>query len=213
MEANEFLLNRLGETQRRIIRLLRSEDRTVRELADHLDLTRNAVRVQLSKLEAAGIAEITGRRPTRRKPEHVYGLTQKAEQLFPKSYDAVFNTVLSILREADWVNVDPILQEAGRRLAQAHKPSELEPEASVRVGRAREVLEEIGGLPEVVEENGTYRLEGTSCPLAATVRAHGVAACDLARALIEELTELPVERRCDVDGDCPQCEFVVGADE
>jgi hypothetical protein len=29
--------------------------------------------------------------------------------------------------------------------------------------------------------------------------------------MIEELTELPVERRCDADGECPQCEFVVDA--
>jgi predicted ArsR family transcriptional regulator len=212
MEANEFLLNQLGQTQRRIVRLLRSEDRTVRELADHLELTRNAVRVQLSKLEAAGIAEVTGRRPTRRKPEHVYGLTRKAEQLFPKSYDALFNTVLSILREAEWVNVTPVLREAGQRLAQAHKPRELEPEAAARVGRAQRILEEMGGLPEVLEEEDAYRLEGTSCPLASSVRAHGETACDLARALIEELTELPVERRCDADGECPQCTFVISTE-
>lgn len=212
MEANEFLLNRLGRTQRRIVRLLRSEDRTVRELADHLELTRNAVRVQLSKLEAAGIGEVTGRRPTRRKPEHVYGLTRKAEQLFPKSYDALFNTVLSILREAEWVNVEPVLQEAGRRLAQVHKPSKLESEAAARVERARQVLKEMGGLPEVLEDGEVYRLEGTSCPLAASVRAHGETTCDLARALIEELTELPVERRCEADGECPQCAFVIGTE-
>lgn len=212
MEAGNFLLNQLGSTRRRIVRLLRSQDQTVRELANQLDLTRNAIRVQLSKLEADDLVEVTGRRPTRRKPEHVYGLTQKAEGFFPKSYDALFNALLSVLREAEWVNVDHALQEVGRRLAQSHKPATLEPDPAVRVDRARRVLEEMGGLPHVTDGEGTYRLEGTSCPLAASVRAHGESACDLARALIEELTELPVERRCDADGECPQCEFVVGAE-
>ncbi|MFB6248889.1 MAG: helix-turn-helix transcriptional regulator [Salinibacter sp.] len=209
MEASEFLLSRLGGTQREIVRRLRSEDRTVRELANHLDLTRNAVRAQLSKLKSEGIVEVAGRRPTRRKPEHVYGLTRKAELLFPKSYETLFNTVLSVLTDAEWVNAEPILAEVARRLAQSHKPVELESDTEGRVDRARRVLEELGGLPDVVETDGTYRLEGSSCPFAASVRAHGKTACDLARTLIEELTERPVERRCDADGECPQCKFVI----
>jgi predicted ArsR family transcriptional regulator len=210
MEADDFLLKHLGDTRRRIVRLLRSQDRTVRELAKELDLTRNAVRAQLSKLKSSQLVEITDRRPTRRKPEDVYGLTRKAEQLFPKSYDTLFNAVLSVLREAEWVNAEQILADVGSRLAQSHKPGELEADPAVRVNRARDVLEEMGGLPTVIEDDNSYRLEGTSCPIAASVRVHGEAACDLARALIEELTELPVERQCDADGECPQCKFVIG---
>lgn len=212
MDTNDFLLNQLGGTQRRIVLLLRSGERTVRELADHLDLTRNAVRAQLSKMESAGLVEVTGRRPTRRKPEHVYGLTQKAEELFPKSYDTILNTLLSVLREAEWVNVRPVLREAGRRLAQSYKPDTLEPEVGVRVDRARQVLEKMGGLPEMIEDDEhRYRLVGSSCPLASSVRAHGETACDLACALIEELTDLSVERHCNADEECPQCKFVIDA--
>lgn len=211
MGADDFLLTHLGETRRRIVRLLRPKDRTVRELADELDLTRNAVRAQLSKLKAHQIVEITDRRPTRRKPEDVYGLTRQAERLFPKSYDTLFNVALSVLKEADWVNTDQILKSVGQRLARSHKPNELEPDPAARVERAQNVLEDLGGLPSVSDRGGSYRLEGTSCPIAASVREHGEAACDVARALLEELTELPVERRCDAGGECPQCEFVIDA--
>jgi predicted ArsR family transcriptional regulator len=210
MSEDNILLAHLGDTRRRIVLLLRSQERTVRELADELGLTRNAVRAQLSKLKSNRLVEITDRRPTRRKPEDVYGLTRKAEQLFPKSYDSLFNAVLSVLIETEWVNAEQILQDVGARVAQAHKPSELESDPAVRVARARDVLEEIGGLPTVVEDDTSYRLEGASCPIAASVRVHGEAACDLARALIEELTELPVERQCDADGECPECKFVIG---
>lgn len=211
MDKSQFLQALLGGTRREIVQLLRPEDRTVRELADHLGLTRNAVRAQLSNLESDGIVEVTGRRPTERKPEHVYGLTRQAEELFPKPYDTLLNTLLSVLQETEWVNADPILQETGRRLGQMQKPDVMVSEASVRVSHARDVLEEMGGLPRVHEEEGRYRLKGSSCPLSASVRSHGEVACDLARAMIEELTELPVERRCDAEGECPQCEFVVDA--
>jgi predicted ArsR family transcriptional regulator len=190
MDEPPLLQALLGGTRRQIVQLLRPEDRTVRELADHLGLTRNAVRAQLSNLKSDGIVEVTGRRPTERKPEHVYGLTRKAEDLFPKPYDTLLNTLLSVLQKT---------------------PDVLVSEASVRVGHARDVLEEMGGLPQVQEEGQQYRLEGSSCPLSASVRAHGEVACDLARAMIEELTELPVERCCDADGEYPQCEFVVDA--
>jgi len=212
MEADDFLLTHLGDTRRRIVRLLRLQDRTVRELANELDLTRNAIRAQLSKLKSNQLVEITDRRPTRRKPEDVYGLTQKAERLFPKSYDTLFNAVLSVLRGAAWVNTEQVLKDVAHHLAQSHKPSEPEPDPAVRINRARDVLEEMGGLPTVSKEGTSYRLEGTSCPIAASVRVHGEAACDLARALIAELTELPVERQCTADDTCPQCAFVVEAE-
>lgn len=210
MKEDDFLLRHLGDTRRRIVLLLRSQDRTVRELANELDLTRNAVRVQLSKLESSQIAEVTGRRPTRRKPEDVYGLTQKAERLFPKSYDTLFNVALAVLREAEWADTDQILKSVGQRLARPHKPKELEDDPASRVERAQSVLEKLGGLPNLSEKGDSYRLEGSTCPIASSVRAHGEVACDVASALLEELTELPVERRCDADETCPQCEFVIG---
>lgn len=208
METNSLLPQLLQGTRRRIILLLRSEDRTVRELAEALDLTRNAVRSQLSNLQRDGLAQVTGRRPTERKPEYVYGLTEQAEQLFPKSYDEVLSVLLSVLAE-ERDDVDDLLEDVGRRLARLHKPYELEPAPQDRLERAKSVLEDMGGLPIVESENGTDRLRGERCPLASLVEAHGPLACDLARALLEELTELPLERRCQVNADGPECVFVV----
>ncbi|MFB6229674.1 MAG: helix-turn-helix transcriptional regulator [Salinibacter sp.] len=211
METDALLQALLGGTRRRIVQLLRSEERTVRELADALDLTRNAIRAQLSNLKGEGIVEITGRRPTKRKPEHVYGLTAGAEALFPKSYDALVNAILAALGEAESIDFEAVVQKAARHLAAENKPYKLESSPGERVERARQVLEEMGGLPEITRNGDSYRIEGTRCPITAVVQAHGLRGCDLARALIEELTELPVERRCEVGGECPQCTFVVEA--
>jgi len=208
MDADGLLPQLLQGTRRRIVLLLRSGDRTVRELSEALDLTRNAIRSQLSKLQGDGLAEITGRRPTTRKPENVYGLTARAEQLFPKSYDEILNALLSILSD-EHDDLSGLLNKVGRRLARAHKPHALEDDARDRLERAKSVLEDMGGLPIIEETDHGYRLVGAQCPLAAVVEAHGARACDLAAALIEELTDLPVDRRCQVQGECPECAFVV----
>lgn len=210
MDPSSFLRRLLKGTRRNVVLLLRSQARTVRELSEALDLTRNAIRSQLSKLERDGLAEVVDRRPTERKPEHVYGLTDRAEQLFPKSYDAVLNALVSVLAEEKSPGeMNRILREVGRRLAWSYKPHQLDDAPAHRLERAREALEDMGGLPEVREDGDTYRLEGVSCPLASVVEAHGERTCDLARAFLEELTELPVERQCQIEGGCAHCRFVV----
>lgn len=208
MQTQNLLPQLLQGTRRRIVMLLRMQDRTVRELANSLDLTRNAIRSQLSKLQRDQLAEIVGRRPTDRKPENVYGLTPKAEQLFPKSYDEILNSLLSVLSE-EYDDLAPLLRKVARRLVQPHKPHELEVSARDRLERAKQVFEEMGGLPVIEEMNGTYRLKGASCPLASAVDVHGPVACNLACAILEELTELSVAQRCETTETCPECAFIV----
>lgn len=208
MASNHLLPQLLSGTRRRIVVLLRTQDRTVRELADALDLTRNAIRSQLSKLESDDLAEVVDRRPTERKPENVYGLTDKAEQLFPKAYDEILGTLLSVLSETS-ADLSGLLREVAARLARPHTPHRLEDTVRDRLERAKQVLEDMGGLPVIEESDDAYRLEGMSCPLAALVDEHGEIACDMACALIEELTDLPIEQRCQTTGACPQCAFVV----
>ncbi len=108
--------------------------------------------------------------------------------------------------------LSPLLDEVGRRLARLHKPHTLESATRDRLERATAVLEEMGGLPLLREADGIYRIEGASCPIASVVKTHGESACTLARALLEELTELPVEQQCQTNGDCPECAFVVDKD-
>jgi len=60
-------------------------------------LTKSTVRMRFSKLEESGLVEVAGRRPTRRKPEHVYDLTGEAEALFRTSYEPLLNTVVAVV--------------------------------------------------------------------------------------------------------------------
>src|SRR5438132_2469854 len=85
-----------SSTRGRIILLLRRESRSVNELAEALSLTDNAVRAQLVALERDGLVRQTGTRPGKRRPNVLYDLTAKAEQLFPKVYGLILRHLLDV---------------------------------------------------------------------------------------------------------------------
>src|SRR5882724_2203048 len=96
-------VTKLGErffdsTRGRIVSLLRAATRTVNELANELGLTDNAVRAHLLSLERDGLIRQSGIQRGTRKPHFAYELTEEAEQLFPKAYDALLNQLITVLK-------------------------------------------------------------------------------------------------------------------
>ena len=196
----------LTSTRGKIVILLRRAGRTVEELAQALDLTDNAVRAQLSALERDGMIQESGRRRSKSKPALVYTLTPAAEELFPKAYAPVLRRLLEELTERMQASeVEAVLRSTGRRLA-AQWPL-ARGELHARVEAAVSVLTALGGLAELERRDGSYLIQGYSCPLAALVLGHPEV-CHLAESLLTELTGLPVQKRCNV-GETAQCRFVV----
>ena len=98
MQRMDWNKRLLASTRGKILALLRSENRTVNELAAALLLTDNAVRGHLLSLERDGLVQQQGTRPGKRKPHATYGLSTEAERVFPKAYGTLlahFVTVLS----------------------------------------------------------------------------------------------------------------------
>ena len=190
-------------TRGRILTLLRREKRTVDDLAGELALTDNAVRAHLATLERDGFVRQRGERRGSGKPAFVYELAPEADYLFPKSYGQVLNELLQVLDERmSREELEIMLRSVGRRIASQWNSSE--GELRVRLEAAVEVLDELGGLAELEDENGAYIIRGYSCPLAAIVPGHPEA-CSLAEALVAELAGVPVRERCEQ----PCCRFIV----
>lgn len=201
-----------SSTRGRIVLLLRRHERTVSDLADALDLTPNAIRAQLTKLERDELVAKTGKRPGSRKPEIVYGLTEQAERLFPKAYDALLDQLLQVLADRD-AEVDALLREVGRRLAERFADRVSADQPDERVEQAGAVLEEMGGVPEMERRgNGEVVVRGKNCPFGAVV-PHHPAVCTMTEALLAHLTGRSVRQACEPDGDAPQCRFVFGEPE
>src|SRR3982750_1712347 len=91
LQRTEWNRRLLASTRGKILALLRTEDHTVRDLANQLKLTDNAVRAHLLTLERDGLVQQRGVRRGIRKPHLSYGLSPEAEHVFPKAYGMLCN--------------------------------------------------------------------------------------------------------------------------
>lgn len=196
----------LTSTRGRVVALLRRSAQTVNDLAGQLDLSGNAVRLHLSALERDGLVEQHGtRREWTGKPAVVYRTTAGAEALFPKPYSVVLGEVLTALEaRASEADLSRLMREIGVRLAVGNGTDA--PELRDRAEHAAAVLNELGGIVEVVEEEGgQVRLQGFGCPLGEVTAKHPLT-CKLAEALVTELVGARATECCE-RGERPRCAF------
>jgi predicted ArsR family transcriptional regulator len=195
-------------TRGRLVTLLRREGRAVDELAADLGLTNNGVRAHLATLERDGLVRQGGsvRRGSGGKPAYVYELTSEARGMFPRAYGPVLGGLLDVLVEHFGTEeLDTLLREAGARMADEGRV----PSGGIRerLEAAVGVLDDLGGLAEIEEREGTFAIRSYGCPLAAVVTEQP-RACDLVETLIAKLANAHVRERCE-RGENPRCRFEV----
>ncbi len=171
-----------------------------------MNLTDNAIRAHLATLERDGFVRQRGVRRGSGKPSYIYSLTPEADQLFPKAYVQVLNQLLEVLN-AHMVpaEVEKLMRIVGRRIAAqwSIQGSDLH----TRLELAVNVINELGGLGELEQRDGTYYIRGYSCPLAAAVPGHPQV-CHLIETLLTELVGVPVQEQCE-RGETSRCCFVI----
>ena len=193
-----------GDTKAKLLHLLRRSRQTITALADALRLTDNAVRTHIAALERDGIVEHVGtERDTGGKPARVYALTAEGEELFPKAYALVLAGLVEEITRMDGPeHATELLRAVGQRAASAATaPADLE----ARISSAAAALRRLGGDIDVQRTERGWRLQGYGCPLSAVTAKHPEV-CALAKALVEEITGLPVTECCE-RSDRPQCAF------
>ena len=179
----------------RILELLRRSPMTVDELAVELELTRTAVRAQLATLERDELVEQRGSRRGASKPSRVYGVTTQAELLFSRAYVPILTQLLHVLsRRLPAREFDAIMHEVGRGVMAGRAM----PRGAVRdrAVMASSLLNELGGLTEVEEEDGLYMIRSYGCPLAAATAEHPEA-CNAMESLLSEFVGAKVTKCCD----------------
>lgn len=196
----------LGETQLKLLILLRRSRRTITALSAELGLTDNAVRTHVAALGRDGIVEHVGtERDTGGKPARVYALTEAGEELFPKAYAMVLAGLVEEIKRLDGdERATAMLRAVGERTAWGRQRAG---DLKTRVEDAATVLQELGGDVEVVRTTDGWRLQGYACPLSA-VTANHAEVCALARGIVEQMTGESVVECCE-RGRRPRCAFSI----
>lgn len=93
---------RISEPRRRLLRELlghRGTGRTADELAETLEVSRNAVQQQLSALERDDLIQVLELRSTGGRPSRSYTLTEAGMELFPRHYAQMAEALLRHTQE------------------------------------------------------------------------------------------------------------------
>ena len=195
-------------TRGHLVTLLRRGGVTVEDLARTLGLTGNGVRAHLAVLERDGLVRRGGvlrRESGGGKPAHVYELTPQAKAMFPKAYQPVLLGLLDVLVERmGREKSESVLREVGRRVAAGTELSA--GGVRGRLEAAVGVLNDLGGLAELEERDGTFVIRSYGCPLAAVVPGHPEL-CGLVETLIADMAGAGVREHCDRGGENPRCRF------
>jgi predicted ArsR family transcriptional regulator len=186
----------LKGTAGRILELLRRGPMTVDELASSLELTRTAVEAQLATLQRDELIEQRGSRRGASKPARTYGVTMQAELLFSRAYIPILSQLIHVLAQRlSPAEFDSVMHEVGRR-AMAGRATAPHGPLRDRVGTASSLLNELGGLSEVDEEDGLYVIRSHGCPLAAATAEHPEA-CNALESMLSEFVGARVNKCCD----------------
>ena len=170
---------------------------TIDDLARELELTRTAVRGQLTILMTKGFVEQRDLRKGPSKPARTFGVTAEAEQQISRAYIPVLTHLLKRLSQRmSPPDFDQLMREVG---------SSLGPRAPTggslreRVEQANSLLHDLGGLTTVSEEPDRFRILAQGCPLGA-VTVDFPEACSIVTNLLAEVVGEPVTSCCEQYG-------------
>jgi predicted ArsR family transcriptional regulator len=194
-------------TRGRLIALLRRSPHTVEELAKALGVTDNAVRAQLASLERDGMVRQHGLRRGSGKPSFSYALKTEFEPLLSRAYIPMLVRLLRGMGERlPAQQVSELLNQVGE--GWAGELPRVSGDLRSKVTAGSKLLNDLGGVTDVEEENQCLVIRGYSCPLALAVRENrGV--CVAVQALLSRYIGENVVEHCDRDGERVQCRFEV----
>lgn len=195
---------RISQSQQDIVKLLRRHGAmTVEDLSRALGVTSVAVRHHLDVLEAEGLlfseverrAEVPTSGSRRGRPRRLFQLTDAADDLFPKNYSGLVQTILEHLESSGGSeSIDEVFR-ARRLRIEADLQKRLEGEAlEKRVAAMAELQDRSGYMADwEAKEDGSFVLREHNCAICKVARRFPQV-CSNELQLIQNVTQAEVVR-------------------
>jgi DeoR family transcriptional regulator, suf operon transcriptional repressor len=172
----------LEGTRGRILEELASAPRTARDLAKTLGIQESAARGHLDRLEERGLVVPSFRREGVGRPRKRYLLTGRGQDLFPKQYDLILDSVVDELLDREGEGyVSALFAEAAQRMARAVTHDV--PKGGTTEERARNLVTVLNrlGFRCAVDKTpeGQLRIVRTNCIFRHSALSHPFLLCDV----------------------------------
>lgn len=199
----------LSHRQQALLRhLLNSEQGlTLDQLADLLEISRNAVNQHVSGLEKLSCIESRMLPSAGGRPSRAYTLTDAGMAMFPKQY-ALFSTMLlkAISENIKGVQLEKLFASIGSDLALPFK--ERVNNSDSKIEEVTKIMEELGYEARLSSINTSSEIIAKNCVFH-DLAAENDAVCELDRALISSLLDTRIEQQeCMVKGG-NSCRFCI----
>lgn len=180
----------MQETRQAILKILKEQGQaTVDQLSSQLKLTPVTIRHHLDILRSEGLVDIpqVKHRQTPGRPQHVYILTERASEYFPKNYaDFAHLTLLEVRDQIGHEQMESIARGVARRMA-ADAPQAMSDETMPqRLDRVVGFLNEKGYVARWEANDHGYLLHTSNCPYRGLVHSHAEP-CVMDMSLVAEL--------------------------
>jgi len=188
-------------TKNDILSLLQREPLTVVQLCERLDVTRNAINVQIKQLEAEGLVQRSKvrQRGALGKPATVYEASAGSEDTSSSAYRSFLLGLLGVMQEQlGEPLLGDLLERTGRRLAREYGLSDPTDFAS-GLRSAMAAADSLGASTEAQVQTDGVMVRNYSCPLGSAVRDQPCV-CRALAAFFSEATGRPAAEQCLRDG-------------
>ncbi len=177
-------------TRQRILEILKERGTaTVEELGKELELTPVTIRHHLDILRSEGLVQApkVKRRDAPGRPQHIYALTDAADDYFPKNYSGFADLMLHEIRDrVEPPELDSILNGVASRMVSEMPHAPTHETLPQRMDRVVKFMNGKGYRADWEQVAGGYLLRTHNCPYHDIARQH-IEPCIMDMSMISQL--------------------------
>jgi predicted ArsR family transcriptional regulator len=198
-------------TREKILMILKTRGPIpIDDLSKELNITSMGIRQHLLSLERRGLIDYITKRQGIGRPAFLYKLTDKADNLLPKTYDKFIIDIFKDIEKYEGRNkIDDIFKWRKNRLFKENREALSEKKSlEDKVYELKDIFESRGYLVDLDETDNYYSFKQFNCPIY-KVASEYKEACKYELQMYKDLLGKEVTRQqCMADGN-PSCTYTI----